>query len=48
MLTLTIMDMRQFARAWHDADTHKAEDIEPTPYTRLLDEVTLALIRERE
>lgn len=47
MLTLSIMDLRAYARAWHDAGTKKADEIEPTPYTELLDEISLAVVRER-
>ena len=48
MLSLAIMDLRAYARAWHDAGTKKADEIEHTPYTELLDEISLAVVRERE
>lgn len=47
MLSLTIMDMRAFARAWHEAGTKRADEIEQTPYTELLDEIALSVVRER-
>lgn len=47
MLSLTIMDLRAYARAWHDAGTKKSDEIERTPYTELLDEISLAVVRER-
>jgi hypothetical protein len=47
MLTLTIMDLRAYARAWHEAGTKRADEIEQTPYTDLLDEISLAVVRER-
>jgi hypothetical protein len=47
MLSLTIMDLRAYARAWHDAGTKSADEIERTPYTDLLNEIEYAVVRER-
>lgn len=47
-LTLLIMDLRAYARAWVAVDrAEKPEDVERTPYTELMDQISLELVRER-